>query len=184
MLLLAFGLGILYSCQIITYKENMTSNKEALDARIARLGKKYDLRIHCFDAECLYNEGDLAATVLEFLTELLPDEKFSVVELLSPNRQQVIARVSYQGEVIEEVVSNVGGDYLPESFYEALDSIPARAGSKREIWVVNPRLYGQDGCFLSGTAQNLLAARQEGLPLLMPTESIDDMMQADISEFE
>ncbi|GAA4368384.1 hypothetical protein GCM10023185_41110 [Hymenobacter saemangeumensis] len=162
----------------------MPSNKEPLDARIARLSKKYDLRIHYFDAECLYDEGDLAATLLEFLTELLPDEKFSVIESMSPNRQQVIARVSYQGEVIEEVISNVGGDYLPESFYQALDSIPVRAGSKREIWAVNPRLYGQDGCFLSGTAQNLLAARQEGLPLLLPTESVDDMMRADISEFE
>ncbi len=184
LLLLAAGLGILLSCQGEPPKKSATPEKEPLDVRIDRLSRKYDLRVHYFDAECLYERGDLAAALSEFLTKLLPEQKFKFTESLSLNRQQVIARVSYRDKLVGTVVSNVGGDYLPDSFYAALDSIPSRAGSKREIWVVNPRLYGQDGCFVSGTVQSLLAAKREGLPLLLPTEGIEEMMRADISEFE
>ncbi|MBC6613101.1 hypothetical protein H8B15_19415 [Hymenobacter sp. BT507] len=184
MLLLAVCLGILLSCQSQEVKGNMSDHKEKLDARIERLSKKYDLRVHYFDAECLYDEGDLALTLSEFLTKLLPEQQFRVTESLTPNKQQVIAQVFYQDTIVGEVTSEVGGDYLPDSFYTALDSIPARAKSKREMWMVNPRLYGQDGCYISGTTRNLMAARQEGLPLLLPTETTDDMMKADISDFE
>ncbi|UOQ53212.1 hypothetical protein [Hymenobacter cellulosivorans] len=158
--------------------------REVLDARTRRLSKKYDLRTHYFDAECLYEDGDLALTLSEFLTKLLPEQKFRVIESLTPDQQQILVQVFYHDTLVAKVTSEFGGDYLPDSFYAALDSIPVRAQSKREMWMMNPRLYGQDGCYVSGTAQNLLAARQEGLPLLLPTETTDYMLEADISEFE
>jgi hypothetical protein len=182
LLVLVICLGMLLSCN--RKRPEMQQPKEHLSDRIERLGRKYQLQVHYFDAECLYDDGDLAATLSAFLTTLLPGEEFHIVEVPSADGQQVLARVSYCGREIGTVYSNAGGDYLPGSFYEVLEAIPAQIGSSRCICMVNPRLFGQDGCYVSGTLHHLQQARHDGLPLVLPDEAPDEWQKADLSEFE
>lgn len=162
----------------------MTHISETLDARIERLSNKYHLHSHSFDAECLYEKGDLSSTMREFLSELLPEEEFSITETLSEDSKQYVAKIDFNQKEVGVVASNIGGDYLPDSFYSTLEEIPIIIGSSKRICMINPRLFGQEGCYISGTEKDLLAAKKDGLPLVFSHESVEDMMKADISEFE
>jgi hypothetical protein len=184
LLVIVMCLGSFISCTDKQTEKAMSSEKETLDARIQRLGKKYDLHAHYFDAECLYEPGDLAATTDEFLAELLPTDRFEVKETLSDNGKQYIATVYHAGKVVGIITADVGGDYLPDQFYSVVEAIPERMNHSRRIYMINPLLFGQDGCFVSGTEKNLLQARHDGLPVVLPEDGMEEWKKADLSEFE
>jgi hypothetical protein len=171
-------LGILLSG--LTLNHCTMPNKESLPARMERLNAKYKLRSYYFDAECLYDEGDLARITQECLHELLPEEAFTVEEAATGNNGAAVATVYYQGKEVGSI-SSEGGDYLPDDFYQEVEELPERIGSISRIYMLNPRLFGQDGCYVSGSHENLLAAKKEGLPLVLPDQNYLD---EDLSEFE
>ncbi len=151
---------------------------------IERLAKKHKLQTHYFDTECLYEEGDLSAAIIEFLTKLLPNEKFRIAESLSNNGSRYVAQIFHTEKKVGEVVADVGADYLPENFFAVLEAMPTAIGSENKIYMANPRLFGQEACYVSGKEEDLMSARGDGLPLVLPTETMDDIMAADISRFK
>ena len=171
-------LGILLSG--LTNSQCTMPSKEVLPTRMEELSNKYKLRSYYFDAECLYAGGDLARITQECLNELLPEEDFLVKEASVGTNGAAVATIYYKGREAG-TISSEGGDYLPDDFYQEVEELPERIGSGSRIYMLNPRLFGQDGCYVASSRENMLAAKREGLPLVLPGQNF---LEEDLSEFE
>jgi len=155
--------------------------KETLSQRAERLSERYHLFQGGFDSECINRKGDLTKVISQILSELLPEEKFTISETVSNDGRQYVADVTHSSGTTIKLFADTFADYLPEGFSVLLESIPMRIGSQKRFYMMNPRLMGQEVWYFSGDQKQIEQARKEGLPLIASEE---DFMEMDISEFE
>ena len=157
------------------------SQKESLSERAMRLSSKYGLTQTRFDCECIYSKGDLTKVISSILKDLLPGQQFEIIETISSDGKQYVAKVKYKSGQEIEIFADTHADFLPDGFSFILETIPQKIGSDKRFYMINPRLLGQDAWYFCGTETNLKAAKSDGLPLIYSGE---DFMEMDISEFE
>jgi uncharacterized protein YneR len=155
--------------------------QETLSQRAKRLSEKHNLLQGGFDSECINQKGDLTKVISQTLSELLPEEKFTISETVSKDGRQYIADVKHSSGTTIQLFADTYADYLPEGFSMLLESIPVKIGSQKRFYMMNPRLMGQEVWYFSGDQTQIEQARKEGLPLITSGE---DFMEMDISEFE
>jgi hypothetical protein len=146
-----------------------------LNAEINRIQQKYGLVDFNIDSECIYQLGDLSQVLQEVVFHTLPEKGIQIVERLSDDKQTYFATLS-NAEAQLVLRADTHSDYLPDEFWEELESIPAAFGSSKRFYSINPAigLTGQDAWYFCGTQEQLRAARQEGLPLIFPGEDYRD----------
>lgn len=155
--------------------------KETLSQRVKRLSEKYHLLQGGFDSECIYQKGDLTKVISQILSELLPEEKFTISETISTDGKQYVAEVKHRSGATIHLFADTYADYLPDTFTMLLESIPMKIGSKKRFYTMNPRLMGQEVWYFSGEETEIKHAKKEGLPL---TTFDEDIMQMNLKEFE
>jgi len=153
--------------------------KKDLPKEIQRLKEKYSLTDCGFDAECIYQLGDLSELLKTSLNKLLPDIELSILEQLKNGRYA--ATIVHNGVFIIEIYADKDADWLPDDFWEIFDSIPNRLGLQRLFCSINPRLTGQATWYLCGTKEQVENAKKEELPIVLHGENIFEM---DLSEYE
>ena len=153
--------------------------KKDLSKEIQRLKEKYNLTDFGFDAECIYQLGDLSELLKNSLKRLLPDIELGIEEQLKNGRY--VATIIHNGDFIVEIYANNDSDWLPDDFWELFDSIPNRLGLRRFFCSINPQLTGQTIWYLCGTNEQINSAKRDGLPIVLPGENIFEM---DLSEYE
>ncbi|NOS92614.1 MAG: hypothetical protein HOP30_11870 [Cyclobacteriaceae bacterium] len=153
--------------------------KKDLSKEVQRLKEKYNLTDCGFDAECIYQLGDLSELLKNSLKKLLPDIELGVEEQLKNGRYA--ATIVHNGDFIIEVHADQDSDWLPEDFWELFDSIPNKLGLWRLFCSINPQLTGQATWYLCGTNEQLDNAKKDGLPIVFRGENIFEM---DLSEYE
>jgi|GEM_PF-3036973 len=155
--------------------------KETLSQRAKRLSEKYHLLQGGFDSECINRKGDLMRVISQTLSELLPEEDFTISETVSKDGKQYVAYVKHSSGTSILLYADTYADYLPEGFGTLLESIPVKIGSQKRFYMMNPRLMGQEVWYFSGDEKDIMQARKEGLPLIASGE---DFMEMDVGEFE
>lgn len=153
--------------------------KKDLSEEVQKCKEKYNLTDCGFDAECIYQLGDLADLLKDALQKLLPDIDFSIAEQLKNGRYA--AAISNNGIEIIEIYADTNSDWLPDDFWELFDSIPGRLGLQRLFCVINPQLTGQASWYLCGKSEDLMHAKNDGLPIVFRHENI---FEADLSDYE
>lgn len=150
-------------------------NYDYLHEVINRVQQKYELVDFTIDAECIYKLGDLSHVLQEVLTATLPEKAIQLVECVSEDEQTYLATLSTPEATIT-LTADTYSDWLPDYFWNALESIPAAFGSPKRFYSINPAigLTGQAAWYFCGTEAQLRAARQEGIPLLFPGENYLD----------
>jgi hypothetical protein len=70
-------------------------------------------------------------------------------------------------------------DWLPDTFFEELESIPEIFKTGLKYYSINPAigLTGQDSWYFCGTEINLKEARKEGIPLVFPGDDITETQE-------
>lgn len=150
-------------------------NYERLQQTIASLKIKYQLTDFQFDTECIYNLGDLSTLLRNVVTTTLSEKPITVTEKLSEDGQQYIATLTYK-TINLEVMADAFSDWLPDTFFIQLESIPHTFQTDKHYYSINPALglTGQDAWYFCGSEQQLRQARVEGLPLVFPGEDPTD----------
>src|SRR5215213_8740112 len=98
--------------------------KETLSQRAKRLSQKYHLLQAGFDSECINGKDDLTKVISQTLSELLPEEKFTISETVSKDGKQYIANVKHSSGMNIQLFADTYADYLPDGFSMLLESIP------------------------------------------------------------
>lgn len=142
-----------------------------LEQHIPRIQAKYALLDVNFDTECLYDLGDLSTLLRRIVDECLPELPLHIHEEFSADRTEFVATITTDKASLVFTAA-VGDDWLPDQFPEQLESLPSVFGSDKKLYCINPAigLTGQDAWYFCGTEAQLVAARQEGLPLIFPGE--------------
>ncbi len=145
-----------------------------LSQQIAAIKLKYQLVDFGFDTECIYDKGDLSSILSDIIGGTLPELNIKIAEEISVDGQQYIATLSNEGTSMQ-LYADTFTDWLPDTFFDLLESIPVVFGSEKRYYSINPAigLTGQETWYFCGTEENLKQARAAGLPLVYPGE---DMM--------
>jgi hypothetical protein len=153
-----------------------------LAQNIPRLQADYSLLDVNFDTECLYDLGDLSALLRRIVDECLPELPLRIQEKLSADKTEFVATVATDKASVV-FTAPVDDDWLPDQFFEQLESLPAAFGSDKKFYSINPAigLTGQEAWYFCGTETQLVAARQAGLPLVFPGE--DFMETAEYEQY-
>lgn len=124
-----------------------------------------------FDTECIYYLGDLSSLLQRIADECLPELSIHIQEALSADETQFVATLT-SDEASVVFTAPTDDDWLPDGFFELLETLPAAFGSDKKLYCINPAigLTGQEAWFFCGTEAQLHAARQAGLPLVFPGE--------------
>lgn len=144
---------------------------DELAQHIPQIQEKYALLDVNFDTECLYDIGDLSALLRRIVDECLPELLLDIQEELSADRTKFVATIT-SDKASMAFAAPIDDDWLPDHFFEQLESLPAIFGSGKKFCSINPAigLTGQEAWYFCGTETQLAAAREEGLPLVFPGE--------------
>jgi len=150
-------------------------NYDALLKKIADLKSKHDLVDFNFDIECIYDIGDLSTLLKNIVNSTLPDSGIIITEDYSKDRKRFVATLSNHSNSLQ-IFADTDTDWLPDDFFEKLQSIPIIFNPDHRYYCINPAigLTGQDAWYFCGTEKNLKQARQEGIPLVFPGENITE----------
>jgi hypothetical protein len=150
---------------------------EQLNKTIGLLKEKYRLIDFNFDTECIYVEGDLSQLVKSIVKKTFADKNIKVTEKISVDGKRFVATLSNADETLD-IFADANDDFLPDDFFETLESIPVVFKTDKKYFSINPLIgiTGQDAWYFCGTEQDLKKARKEGLPLIFPGE---DAMQTE-----
>ncbi len=149
-------------------------NYKQIHTIISSLALTYQLADYCFDNECIYNPGDLAALLTEILSATLPETGIAVTEQISGDGTQYIATLS-DGRNTMQIATDVHTDWLADTFHGDLATVPVFFDVGKRYYHIHPYagLTGQESWYFCGTEEHLRQARMEGLPLQLPEEDMD-----------
>jgi len=148
---------------------------DALLKRIEDLKLKHNLTDFHFDTECIYDLGDLSTLLKSVISSTISDAGIAITEEYSNDGKRFVATLSNQLNSFQ-VFADTDTDWLPDDFFEKLESIPVIFESDLKYYSINPAigLTGQDAWYFCGTEKNLKEARKEGIPLIFPGEDITE----------
>ncbi|RZK14382.1 MAG: hypothetical protein EOO43_16420, partial [Flavobacterium sp.] len=118
-------------------KRNQKVDYEKLQQEIQQLTIKHNLKDFNFDAECIYNEGDLSGLLKEIIDKSLPELHLKISERISEDGQQYIATISNQ-DTSMEITADTYSDWLPDHFFMQIEGIPKHFGSNKIYVMINP----------------------------------------------
>jgi len=147
-------------------------------SNIPELAKQYQLTEFKFDTECIYDKGDLSYLISHIIDATLPGINISIVEEVSVDGSQYVATLS-NGALNMQIFADTDADWLPDTFFIQLESIPVFFKSGKFYYSIIPAigLTGQDAWYFCGTETNLKAARKNGIPLIFPGEDITETQE-------
>jgi hypothetical protein len=145
---------------------------DLLCQKITELKSKYNLTDFTFDAECIYDKGDLSHLIQSIINTTLSGYGIIITEELSEDGQQYIVTLSTRARQMR-IVADTFSDWLPDTFFMEMESIPLFFETGLCYYSINPAigLTGQEAWYFCGTETDLKAARREGLPLIYPGEN-------------
>jgi hypothetical protein len=108
----------------------------------------------------------------KIISEALPELNVSISEHISEDRKNYMAVLSNEITSVA-IETSAEGDYVSEYAFEKIEILPSFFGSRKTLWSINPRLLGQDVWLFCGLEEDLLKAKNAGLPLHNPTEPFD-----------
>lgn len=150
-------------------------NYDHLNQLIPVLKQQYHLVDFNADAECIYDKGDLSNLLSGIIDATIPELHIRISEEISDDGKQYIATLT-NPQTSLQIFADTFTDWLPDTFFDELESIPAVFGSDKRYFMINPAigLTGQDCWYFCGTEENLRKARAAGLPLIYPGENYAD----------
>lgn len=104
---------------------------------IPQIQAEYALLDVSFDTEYLYDLGDLSALLGRIVHECLPELPLRIQEELSADKTEYVATLTTDKASVV-FTAPIDDDWLPDQFFEQLESLPAAFGSDKKLYSLNP----------------------------------------------